>query len=103
MERRPISSLTWVLGELYWKVSVQDPIKHVPFLQYSVKISRKILGVSSWKELAANVFWKWNVLSPQHLKQFWKWLWGIKMSTRIVCFLWLLVHRVIPVNGWQKW
>ena len=57
-------------GELYWKVSVQDPIKHVPFLQYSVKISRKILGGRSWKELAADVLWRRNGVSPEHLKQF---------------------------------
>mgnify|MGYP002775206253 CR=1 FL=1 len=38
----------------------------------------------------------------QQLQQFWKWLWGIKMSRKIVCFRWLLVHRVIPINGWWK-
>ena len=41
-------------------------------------------------------------LSPQHLKQFWKWLWGIKLSRKNVCFQWLLVHKPIPINGWQK-
>ena len=43
---------------------------------------------------------KWNF--SQHLKQFWKWLWGIKMSRKIVCFHWLLVHKAILVNGWRK-
>ena len=40
--------------------------------------------------------------SPQLLKQFWKSLWGITRSKKIVCFSWLLVHRAILVNGWRK-
>ena len=58
MERRPISRLTWDPQELYWKVWVQDKIKHVPFFQHSVKRGRKILGGRSWKEPIANVFWR---------------------------------------------
>ena len=92
MERRPISRLSWDPSELYWKVWVQDQIKYVPFL-YSMKIGRKILGARSWKEPIANVIWRRNGLSPQHLKQFWKCLWGINMSREIVCFQWLLVHK----------
>ena len=58
MERRPISRLTWDPRELYWKVWVQDQIKHVPFFQHFVKRGRKILGGRSWKEPIANVFWR---------------------------------------------
>ena len=90
MERRPISRLVWDPKEPYWKVWVHDKIKHVPFFQYSIKIGRKISSARSWKELATNVFWRQNELSPQHLKQFMKWLWDIKMSTEFVCFRWLL-------------
>ena len=56
MERRPISRLTWDPRELYWKVWVQDKIKHVPFFQYSMNIGRKVLGVNSLKEPNANIF-----------------------------------------------
>ena len=80
---------------------VQDHIKYEPFFQYSVKIGRKILSARSWKEPTANVVWRRNGLSP-HLKQFWKWRWGIKMSRNIVCLRWLLIHKAIPVNGWRK-
>ena len=99
MERRPISILTWDYGEFYLKVWVQDKIKHVPYFQYFVKICRKILGARSWKEQTTNVFWRWNRLSLQHLKQFWRWLWGIKMSRKIVCFRRLLVHSALSVNN----
>ena len=98
----PISTLTWDPGDLYWKVWVQDHIKYVSFFQYSVKIGRNILDATSWKEPTANVFGRRNVLSPQNLKQFWKWLLGIKMNRKIVCFRWLSVHKAIPVNGWWK-
>ena len=86
MERRPISILTWDPRELYWKVWMQDHIKYVPFFQYSMKIVRKILSARSLKEPTANVVWRRNGLSPQHLKQLWEWLWGIKTSRKIVCF-----------------
>ena len=67
-----------------------------------MKIGRKILCVRLWKEPTTNVFSRQNGLSPQHLKQIGKWLGGIKMSRKIVCLCWLLVDRVIPVNGWRK-
>ena len=39
----------------------------------------------------------------QQLQQFWKWLWGIKISKKIVYFKWLaLIHRVTPVGEWGK-
>ena len=60
MERRPISILTWDPRELYWKVWMQDHIKYVPFFQNSVKIGRKILGATSWKEPTVNVVWRWT-------------------------------------------
>ena len=102
MEMRTISRLTWDPEELYWKVWIQDQIKDASCFQYSVTIGRKILGGRSWKEQTANYFWRCIGLSPQHLMQFWKCLWSIKMSRKIVCFRWLLVHRAIPVNGWRK-
>ena len=98
----PISKLTWDPRELYWKVWFQDQIKHVSFFHYSMKIGRKILGARSLREPIVNVFWRRNGISLQHLKSFWKWLWGIKMSRKIVCFRWWLVHRAIPVHVWKK-
>ena len=77
MERRPVSWLTWNLGERYRKVSVQDQKKTCAFFSVVVKIGRKMLGARSWKEPAANVFRRLTGLSPQHLKQFWKWLWAV--------------------------
>ena len=50
------------------------------------------MGARSWKEPTANVFWRQNGISPQQLKQFWKWLWGIK---------WLLI-RTILINKSRK-
>ena len=41
-------------------------------------------------------------LLPQQLKQFWKWLRGIKMSTKVVCSRLLLIHRAIQFNVWMK-
>ena len=63
-----------------------------------MKISREILCARSREESTANVFWTTNGISPQQLKQFWKWLWG-KIRRRIVCFRWLLIHNSYE---WRK-
>ena len=101
MERRPISQLTWDPRELYWKVLVQAQIKHLPFFQYFVKIGKKILGDRSWKETTTNVFWRWNGLSPQHLKHFCKMV--VRYKNEQENCLRLLVHRAISINSWRKW
>ena len=55
-----------------------------------MKISREILCARSREESTANVFWTTNGISPQQLKQFWKWLWGIKW-----------VRKLFVLNGCQ--
>ena len=74
---------------------MQDQISQLSFFQYYVNIGKKILNARSGNEPAMNVFWGRNEISLQ-FKQFWKWMWGIKMSGKIVSLGWL-IHGAIQL------